>query len=87
MTEDGEDDETSEDGCRAVGDRNNHGVTEAVVLELVVGGESYETAPRGTEGVEDLNGSILPYLNEMRNQWCNDYKLVYRLVYGHENAT
>lgn len=61
VTQDGEDDKTSKDGSSTVGDGDDHGIAEAVVLKLVLGGEGDETVPGRTQGVEDLDGSTLPY--------------------------
>lgn len=41
---------------------HNDGVSVAVVVELVVTGHGYHSSCTGTQGVENLSGSIRPYL-------------------------
>ncbi len=57
-----EDDEPRVERGRAVCAGDDDGVAEHVVVELVVGGEGDEAAPAGTEGEEDLDGSVGPHL-------------------------
>ena len=61
-TEDWKDDKTGEDTRAAVEEWYYEGVPIAVVLKLIVWRERDQTTPGDAEGVEDLDGSIFPYL-------------------------
>ena len=62
VPEDGEDDESGVDARSAVDERNDEGVTKDVVVKLVEGRHSDETAHGNTERVEDLCGCVGPHL-------------------------
>lgn len=66
MPQDGEDGEAGKDAGHAVHHADKDGVREAVVVELVVGGEGHQPTPRHGEGEEDLRGRVLPDLEEER---------------------
>ena len=60
---DGEDDEPGKHTGGAVGDGNQDGVPMAVVVELVVGGQSNQSSKCRAQGVEDLSGGCGPDLH------------------------
>ena len=59
---DGEDDEPSENTGGAIGDGNQDGVSVAVIVELVVGGQSDQSSKCRAQRVEDLSGGCRPDL-------------------------
>ena len=61
---DGEDDEASEDAGGAVGEGDKDGVSVAVVSELIVACQSDQTPETGAKRIENLGGSVSPYLVE-----------------------
>lgn len=62
VAHDGEDGESGEDRGGAVDHAHQDRVAEAVVVELVVGGESDQAAPRRAQREEDLSRRVLPNL-------------------------
>lgn len=63
-----EDDEASKYTGPTVDAGHNDGVSVAVVVELVVTGHGYHSSRTGAQWVENLSGSIRPYLPKETEQ-------------------
>ena len=60
--DDGENYEAAEDTGTTVDQRNDGGVAQAVVIEFVEAGHGDQSAPRRTQGEENLNKGFGPNL-------------------------
>lgn len=65
-TDKAKDDETSKETGSTIGHSDDDGVSEAVVVELVVAGQGNQSTPAGAERKEDLDGGVRPNLKKYR---------------------
>ena len=62
VTDDAKDDKSSEEACDAIAHSHEQGISEDVVVELVVAGQGDHAAPGDAEREEDLDASVRPHL-------------------------
>ena len=64
-----EDDKASQEAGETVGEGHEDGITEGIVVELVIGGECYQTSPAWSKGEKYLHCCISPNLSKQRKNF------------------
>ena len=63
VTNDAKDDKSRKEACDAIAHSHEQGISEDIVVELIVAGEGDHAAPGDAEGEEDLDAGVRPHVD------------------------